>query len=164
MEPTKTQQAAADAILEKGVRVKIPAPLFLKLFRVKSLPVTIRASRFGTHIAISRKMLTIEAGWDKLAAGDPDEARRLLVNHGHEASKVIALAILDRWWLIPLLTRPLAWYLRTHMQTGDMGNLLMIMHLINSPANFTNTIRLTRMTAEMTMTPRNLSPDEEKGS
>lgn len=164
MDAATTQQAAADRILDKGVRVSVSSPLFLRLFGVKKIPLVLRATRYGTQILLAKRMLGIDVNFEKLAAGDIDEARRLLATYGVLVSRIIAFVVIDRWWLIPIATRPLAWYIRTHAELNDVANMLVIAQLINNPSGFTSAITLTRKSAEMTLAAKNVSQEETQGS
>lgn len=163
MDINATQQAAADRLTEKGVRVSISSPLFLRFFGIKTLPLILRATRYGTQIKLASKMLRIEIDFEKLANGDVDEARKLLSKYGVLVSRIVAFVVIDRWWLIPLFTRPLAWYIRTHAKMNDVVSALVFVQLLNDPSGFTSAITLTRKAAETTMTPRNVS-QETQGS
>jgi hypothetical protein len=163
MDINVTQQAAADRLIDKGVRVSISSPLFLRIFGLKTLPIILRATRYGTQIKLASKMLSIEIDFDKLANGDVDEARKLLAKYGVLVSRIVAFVAIDSWWLMPIFTRPLAWYIRTHGNMNDVVSALVFVHLLNSPTGFTSAITLTRQAAETTMTPRNVS-QETQGS
>jgi hypothetical protein len=112
---------------------------------------------------MARKMLAVSADWDKLAQGDIEESYKLLNQHGKLIAKITAIAILDSWWKIPLFTRVLANWLTWHLQGRKFTEILLMLQIINSPADFTNTIRLLRTSTMTTLIPKNLSPNE-KGS
>lgn len=153
---TSTEKRAAGLLLKRGVKVQILAPLFFRLFRKKTIDLTITAPTTNTLLKIAHTYLSMGIGkTDELTV---PEAFSILKNHSKGMTDIIAICILNspkKMWLKGILSRLLA-----NRLTQDHINYLF--HLIvvyGGVEGFINTIRLVETT--MITKPMNLSPEEK---
>ena len=144
-----------DTILDKGVRVPIPAPLFLRVFGKKTVNVTVHRPVMGNMLRISRLYLKLNI--DSIDKGLGEWAR-LMETCTKPVTRIVAYGLLRGRTTAWLLNRPLAWYLRGCMHHADMANLAAMLVMLSGVQDFSNTIKFLAL---MKMTgPKNLSQDE----
>ena len=155
------EQLAAERILESGVRVKLPAPLFLRIFGKKTISPVLKAPFRGGLFYISK--LSLKAGFDfaGIDEGGLDEVHKLVIQHTKTMSLILAVAFLRARWAIKLFLRPVAFWFTWNTTNRKTAEIIMTLSILSSPQDFTNSIRLIR---SMKITaPKNLSP-MKKGS
>lgn len=148
-----TQLRAADTLLEKGVRVSYsPAPLFLRLFGIRRLHITLQQPTLSGLLRISRLIVGMEltpADFDNMSLV---QAYAITAQHTSSALEVLAEAARGRMRIIPR-----QWYARwlgRHLTPTAFAQAWMVFVQINGVADFTASIRL--------MLPvNNLSPKEQ---
>lgn len=156
MENIGAQQLAADTILDIGVKLKIKAPMFLRLLFIKTITLTIKQPYLGTCISATRYYLKAqqigikaETFTDALIARD--KTARLI-------AKAVAVYILRgrlaSWLFAPLLAEML-------IGGMDAKTLLNVMDVAVTSGieDFMSTIRLT---AHLNPMMPNLSPMEQR--
>lgn len=156
MENISTQQLAADTILDIGVKLKVKAPMFLRLLFIKTLTLTIKQPYLGTCIRATRYYLKaqkigIEAENFTDALIARDKTARLI-------AKAVAVYILRgrlaSWLFAPLLAKIL-------INGVSSKTLLNVMNIAvtSGVEDFMTTIRLT---AHLNPMMPNLSPMEQR--
>jgi hypothetical protein len=143
-----------DTLLDKGVRVAIPAPFFLRLFRKRSITVNVKRPVLGNMLRISKLYLQM-----KVEANENDLGGwiKTLETCAVPVSRICAIGMLRGRYSGWLFTKPLARYLRWNMTTRDLANLAAILVSLSGYQDFTNTIKLLGL---MRMTqPKNLSQE-----
>ena len=110
---------AANIILERGVRFKLPAPLGLRV------PITIRPLRLGTLYEMSR--LTAEHKLEDQLLSPPLPA----------VAEVIAAAVLNNRLLIRLFLRPMAQWLLNSLTAKGLTELYAVVRRMSDPNPFT---------------------------
>lgn len=149
------EERAANIILERGVKVSVTAPLFLRIFGKKKINLVVKAlsiyslKRVALHYLKmqikSTEELTIPEGFE------------IIQIHDVAVSKIIAEAILNNRWLkffVPFV----AYWLRGGLQAKELFYLFQLVIVYGGIQDFINTIRLTEVT-RITM-PMNLSQKE----
>ncbi|HAQ21108.1 MAG TPA: hypothetical protein DCR40_18025 [Prolixibacteraceae bacterium] len=159
MQPDEIQRRAAETILERGVRVRLPAPRFLRLLGKKEIAVTIGQPYLGTLEHLS--MLSLKAGFsfEGIDTGDLDAAHRLIAAHSKTVRRILAVMILNSKLKIFLFSGVLASWLKWKVKPHRLLELFLVIVTLSGMEDFTNTIRLIR-SMRVTM-PRNLSPTGE---
>lgn len=159
MDKSKIEQLAADRILENGVRVKVPAPFFLRVFGKKQVSLLIRQPYLGTLMHISR--LALRAGFDfeKIDQGEIDAAHRLVSEHAGTASRIVAVSVLNSKVKINLFTRLLSGWLKYKIKPRKLAEITMTIVLLSGIQDFTSSIRLIR--SLRVTAPKNLSPADQ---
>lgn len=137
------ERLAAETILQRGVKVKIPAPWFIRWFK-KSWVVVLKSPFEGTMLRVSTYYLSTGLKDEKLENITTEETLQLMQVHGKAISRAVACAILNGYWKGKLLTRPFAWYLRWHLTAQEIFGLTTALLLYGGTADFMNTTRLVR--------------------
>lgn len=144
----------ADTILEKGVRVKLPAPFFLP-FR-KTIGVIIHQPTMRTLLEVSSIALRSGFQLEKLT-GDIDSAHQAVKDHTPAVVKIVATLMLNGRVKIALFRGILRWWLMNNLTARKLGEITLVTVAFSGIQDFTTSIRLIgtmRVTA-----PKNLSQD-----
>lgn len=142
-ESPSTEKFAADTILQKGVKIKIPAPFFIRWFR-KTITLTLSSPFEGTMHRVSSYYLSTGMTMELLEGLTTEEALKLQLKHGKTISKAVAVAILNGYWSGMILTKPLAWYLRWHLKANELYVLTTTLLIFGGVQDFMNTTRSVR--------------------
>jgi hypothetical protein len=148
-----------DTLLDKGVRVQIPAPFFLQLFGKKTINVIVHRSVMQNMFLISKKYVQLNVQED--FGDDFSEWTKIFINTCKPVSEIVAIGMLHGTFATWLFTKPLAVYLRRHVNSRELASIAAMLVTLNGVQDFLNTIKFLR-TMRITK-PRNLSPDG-KGS
>lgn len=161
-ENPQVEQFAADTILQRGVKVKIPSPFFLRLFRKKHINITVSSPFEGTLHRIASYYLSTGITADQLEGITIEKALALNKQHGVTISRAIAVAILNGYVSGWLFTKLLAHYLRWHLKPVEMYTLVSLLIIHGGIQDFTNTTKSVRM---MTITAKKpMKGQTKKGS
>ena len=155
-----TERLAAETILQRGVKCKIAAPFFLRMFGKKTITIKLGSPYQGTMFRVSSYYLSTGISDHKLEEITTEEAVALMSIHGKAISKAVACAVLNGYWSGKLLTKPFAWYLRWHCNPRELFALIAALLIYGGTSDFMNTTRSVRA---MKITSPNLGHNE-KGS
>lgn len=162
------EKAAANALLDRGIAFRVPAPWLLRLFRKKNFKITVKRLRLGTLVHLS----TLEAlsPLEPMKAGS--EREKVIKDMGNEpltlpykvivenlkpVTRCVAACLLNSNIKIKLFSKLLARYLRWAVHTEQLQELVMWLFIYGRAEAFTTTTKLIR---KMTMTkPMNLGQD-----
>ncbi|MCC2598051.1 hypothetical protein [Sphingobacterium sp. FBM7-1] len=136
-----TEIQAAQTILEEGVRLDIPAPFFLRLFRIKTIPLVLHDPTASVCLRITKLRLQMgvtDVDFEQMSVEDGLKYR---VNHGFTVGRILAIGILrgrKRNWLAG------KWLAKQLLKHYPFSVLLNIMHIITLGGleDFMNTIGL----------------------
>ena len=142
-EHPQTEQYAADTILQKGVKVKIPAPFFIRWFR-KTITLMLTSPFEGTMHRVAHYYLSTGITMDIIEGLTTEKALALQVKHSKTISKAVAVAILNNYWTGKLFTKPLAWYLRWHLTAKELYVLTTTLLVFGGVQDFINTTKSVR--------------------
>ena len=158
----ETERLAAETILEKGVRVKLPAPFFLRPFWPE-IGLKIRQPKYGTLLHVAQ--LSLKAGFDvtKLETGEFAEVHALYDQYLKPLSRIIAVLFFNSKWGIRLFSRIMALWLIWHLTPRKMAEITVVAVAFSGYEDFTTTIRLIGAMRMKATAPRNLS-HEKNGS
>jgi len=150
------EKRAANLLLERGVKVPVTAPLFLRLFGKKKINLIISAPTIATLTRIAEYYLDLNIkNTQDLTL---PESFELLQKHSKAMSIIIATIILNKrnkYWMV----KPLAYFLRGNIPMVELSTLFQLVILYGGVEDFINTIRLTEAT-RITM-PMNLSQPQK---
>lgn len=150
------EKRAANILLERGVKVPVTAPLFLRLFGKKTISLIISAPTIATLTRIAEHYLALNIkNTQELTL---PESFELLKKHSKTLSIIIATIVLNKrykYWMI----KPVAHFLRGAIPMAQLTYLFQLIILYGGIEDFINTIRLTEAT-RITM-PMNLSQTEK---
>lgn len=151
MEP-EVEIKTVDTILDKGVRVPIPAPLFLKIFGKRFVYVTVRRPTIASMLMISKLYLQLKVKEDET---DWSSWMMTMAATGKEVSRIVAVGMLRGRLRSRLFGKQLAWYMRGNMDMKQLAEIAVILVTLSGVQDFMNTIKFLRL---MKITePRNLS-------
>lgn len=162
MENSAIEQLAADTLLERGARMKVRAPFWLRWLGKKHISLTITSPYEGTLLRVARYYLSTGIGGDALEDLSQEQALRMLALHGKTISKAVATAWLNGYWKGLLFTKPVAAWIRWNARPEEMLTLLYLVINHGGLQAFIDTTRLlrtTRITA-----PKHQGHKKEKGS
>lgn len=153
----QVEKLAAEAILEKGVRVALPAPFLLRVLFVREVGFIIKQPTMGQLFRVSS--LSVKTGFDLsgLESGGINEAHRLVTNHCKSLTLILAALMIRGKWRSKLFSRLLAWWMLWRLTPRKLAEIALVCVAMSGIEDFTTTIRLIgtmRITA-----PKNLSRD-----
>lgn len=137
-----------DTILDKGVRVPVPAPFFLRVFGKKVIYVVVRRPTLSILLLISKIYIKMnvdlnETNWQKWI--------EVFTKSVYPTARIVALGMLRQ----RLFHRLFARYLVKHIDAKYQAELASMLVSLSGVQDFTNTIRFI---GEMKITaPTNLS-------
>lgn len=143
------EKFAADTILQRGVKVLIPAPFFLRLVGKKTVSVKLSSPFEGTMHRVASYYLSTGITEDILEGITVEAALALHAKHGKAISKAVACAILNGYVSGYLFTKPLAWYLRWNLTPIGLFNITTVLLIYGGISDFINTTKSVR---KMTLT------------
>lgn len=142
MENPEVEIRTVETLLDKGVRVNLPAPFFLRWFGKNTIPIVVKRPSSQTLYTISGMYMKMKKDCSPIEAGNVDEAHHLLANCMIPASRIIAYGIASSCTPAGIRNRMLAWYLRKHLNTRQLADLVSIVITLSGVHDFCNTIRL----------------------
>lgn len=163
MKPEEIQRRAAETILERGVRVPIPAPRFLLLFGKKEIGIILHEPYLRTIQTAAALSLKDGFSIDELATGNTDAAMKLVLDHSETVARIVAVHFLNGKWKNRLFSKILGSWFLSRLTNRRILDIALIIVMISRYQDFTTTIRLFKEMSMTIMIPKNLSP-KEKGS
>ena len=160
MEETENKRAVeidvADALLDTGLLVKVPAPRLLRLLGVKTFPIRFRRPVYAQLLRISRMYVRMHVDLEKLETGEAATVLASAATNGVRASRLIALGLIRSGLMSALFHRAVAAYLRRRMDAQTMAELAKVVVLLSGANHFTTIIR---SIAHLRVTTPNLSQE-----
>lgn len=146
------EERAANILIERGVKVPVTAPLFLRLFGKKKINLVVKALSIYSlkRVAIHYLQMQIKSTDDLTVP----QGFEILLKHNKAVSKIVAESIINNRWL-KFIVPYIAYLLRGRLQAKELFYLYQLVIVYGGIQDFTNTIRLTEAT-RITM-PMNLS-------
>ncbi len=149
-----TEQNAAETLLNKGIKVRVTAPLLFRLFGKSTIGITITQPHLGTLYRISKAWLQAGLTDDDLNDINQANAHKLFMAHGMQLASITAIAWLNGYWRGRLFGRMVSKWLYWHLTPLQLLGIANVLVVLSGTQAFTNTIRLA---ASMKMTAPNLS-------
>jgi hypothetical protein len=158
----ETEARVAEALLDKRLRVFLPAPLLLRIFGIRQIPLWYRRPVYAQLLRISRLYVRMNITPDKLQGGyEPHTLFADIARHGVTASRIIATGLIRSGWATTLFHRPLARYLRRHMTADQLAELMQLIAYLSGVENF---VTIITSAAYMRVTMPTESQAQKKGS
>lgn len=142
MENPEVEIRTVETLLDKGVRVDLPAPFLLRLLGKPTVSLVVKRPSSQTLYTISGMYMKMKKQCGDLEAGSVDEAHRLLSTCMIPVSRIVAYGIASACTPAGIRNRILAWYLRRSLNTRQMADLISIVITLSGVHDFCNTIRL----------------------
>lgn len=151
----ETEIRTIDTLLDRGVRVDIPAPRLLRLFGKRAISLVVKTQDSETILRISGLYLRMRRRATRIDATTLDEAHLMTVECMRPASRIVAYGIAPYLTPLGLRNRLLAWYLRRNLSVRCLTELWVMVASLSGAHDFPNFIRSLsgmRMTMPMTAT------------
>lgn len=136
-----TEIKTVETLLDRGVRVELPAPFLWRLLGKKKIGFVLRRPTSETIYRISGLYLQMRLGTTKVEVETIDESHRLISECMIPASRIIAYSIAPHISPLSARNRFIARYLRRHLDTRGLAELWMIVVNLSGVQDFCNTIR-----------------------
>ncbi|GAB6394615.1 MAG: hypothetical protein MdMp024_0927 [Bacteroidales bacterium] len=136
-----TEVHAADALLDRRVRLFIPAPPFLRMLGVRTIPVWIRLPVCAQILRMARLLVPMSVELDKYDKGDISRLFTDISRYLVPCSRIIALGLLRGRVSAFLFHRALASYLLRYMDMAMLAELTKLVVLLSGSENFATIIR-----------------------
>lgn len=153
----KLEKQVANILLERGVKVQIKAPLFLRWLGREKITYLVKAPTVRTLVRIADVSLDIDVELEKEI--NIQQATKVVQLYGKKMSKIAALAILNsptKNYRLGLLTK----YLYKYMPATELYYIYQMLLMYGGYEDFINTIRFTQATR--ITKPMNLSQNEKR--
>lgn len=157
----QVEAKAADALLDRRLKINLPAPGLLRLFGKRTVPIWVKRPAYGSLLLISRLVALMGIDLKKLREEGAELLFPLIAEQGIRASRIIAHGMLRSQLSNLLLARPLAWYLRWHMDARQMAELMKIVVILSGAEDF---VSITASALAMRMTAPTTGQPTKKGS
>ena len=152
---------AAGSLLDQRLKMNVPAPALLRLLGKKTISLWIKRPLFQNLLRMSKLFAQMDIDLMKLDDGDSSILFIEIAKHGVTASRIIAHSMIRGVFASWLLNRPLAWYLRCHMDARTLAELTKVMVVLSTGEDFVSIIR---SVARMRVTEPILSQPKKTGS
>ena len=132
---------AAEAMLDTRLRIRVPAPWFLRLLRLKSIPVVYYRPVYAQLLRMSRLYVKMGIDLEEMEKSGTVERFTVLARNGVTASRIIACGMIRSTWTTLFFHRMLARYLRRRMDARTMAELTRLVLSFAGAGNFFDIIR-----------------------
>ncbi len=148
---------AAEAMLDTRLRIHLPAPWFLKLLRIKAIPVVYYRPVYAQLLRMSRLYCKMGIELEQLDESKQLDLLSIISINGVVASRIIACGMIRSTWRTFFFHRMLARYMRRRMDAKTMAELT---RLVVSFAGSENFLPIIRSIAHVKVTTPNLSREQ----
>lgn len=149
---------AAKTLLDKGIKVEVTSPLWLRAFGKRSIKMVIRQPYLGTLYRVSELFLSMGIDDAELEKINEGNAHQLFTKHGRTLAAIAAQALLNGYWMGKLFGGMMARKLFWRLTPSQLLTIAHVMVTIGGTSAFTNTIRFV---GAMKMTSPNLSQQNQ---
>jgi len=148
-----TEIHAADALLDRRLRVMILAPLVLRMLGVKEIPFWLRRSVYAQLLRMSRETVRLGIDPAKYSESAMGDVYADIAVHGKTVSRIVAYGLIRSTLFTFLFHRALARYLRSHMDMEVLAGMGVAVLQLSGAEKFAPIIKslmLMRMTKPAT--------------
>lgn len=157
----RVEMAAAEALLDRRLKINFPAPWILRLFGKKTIGYWMKLPVYENVIQMARLFCQMDIDVKKLMDGDMGTLMGYIAKHGVTASRLIAYGMVRGSLSARIWNRILAKYLRTHM---DMRGMAELMKILVWTCNGEDFVSIIASASNLRMTEPTLSQPKKKGS
>lgn len=141
MKKEVTEINAAEALLDQFLRIHLPTPWLLRLLGKKTTSLWFRRPVYNQLLRISAAYTKMGIELVKLEEGDGLFLFSQIAEHGVTASRLVAMGLIRGSLTSWLFVRPLAWYLREHMEARGLAELTKLFVVLSTGEDFVSIIR-----------------------
>lgn len=149
---------ATETLLDKGVKIYFKAPLFFRMFRKKTIALTLRNPSIGTTVRCSRYYLKVGLTPEQSKAIEFNELLSAQASKSYLFARLVACALLNSRFWGWLLTKPLAYYIVGNIEMKRLCKVVEILIIQGGIEDFTNIIGLAQRMNIMSQTSQQNSP------
>lgn len=157
----RVEMKAADALLDRRLKINLPAPWLLRLFGVRTVGYWMKLPVGENVFRMARLFVKMNIDAKKLKEGDIGTLMEYIARHGENVSRLIAYGMIRGAFFARIFNRPLARYIRCNMDMRGMAELMKIIVLTCNGQDFASIIA---SAANLRMTEPTLSQPTETGS
>lgn len=159
-ENPQVEHNAVNQILDRGVPLKMRAPWLFRLLGKKTITLKITSPYEGTLHRIAAYYLRTGISLDQIENLSHEEALGIMLKHGKDISKAVAVAVLNGYWSGLLFTKVLAHYIKWHCTNSEVLDIATILLIYGGTSDF---ISITRSVRAMKISAPRLG-QEDQGS
>jgi hypothetical protein len=137
----ETEARAAEAILDKHLRIDLPAPWLLRIFRKKTVPFLFRRPVAAQLLDMSAMYVRMNIDLKVLESGEVGVLFEHIAKHAVTSSRIIARGLIRSRLAAFFLVRPLAGYIMRHMDMQSLAELTKMIIFLSGGENFPPIIR-----------------------
>ena len=171
MDNRTIEQAAAQALLDRGVGFRIPAPLLFRIFGKKTIRLNVKRMRLGSMLELSElasltELERVKVGDERenmLAAIDAEPLSvkyQFIAENKNKVAYLVGCCLLNSRRKIGLFGKRFGRYLANACTADELQELALWLFAYGRPEAFTNTTKLMR--AMILTMPRNLGQTTQR--
>ena len=150
--------AAAEALLNRRLKLTLPAPRWMRLFGVRTIPFYAYRPTVAMLLRMSGVLAAMDIDLAQLKSGRLADVLTVVSRNGKRASRLVALGMIRGSVASMLFHRLLAWYLRCNMDMRGLAELTQLIAVTSGAEDFVSIIasasglRMTEPTASQAET------------
>lgn len=144
MQANQTELRATETLLKRGVRVKVRAPFWLRLFGKKIIQLTLQTPTGGSLLRAGYWYLMCQLSIDKLEKISVEDALHFRVKYGDNIYKSLACLFIGNKLLTKLFLKPYASWIRESLTDSEALTLLQLVLVHGGLQDFMTTTRYIR--------------------
>src|SRR5690606_10928793 len=144
MDANRTELHATETLLQRGVRVRVRAPLFLRLFGKKTIVLTLSVPFAGAFIRMGRWFLLCQLSIERLEEISTQDALRFNVQYADNIYRALACLFIGNKLLTRLFLKPYENWLKESMTQSEALTLLQLVIVQGGLRDFMTTTRYIR--------------------
>lgn len=144
MDANKIELQATETLLQRGVRVRVRAPLLFRIFRKRTVVIELRTPTGGALSRMGYWYLQCQLSFEKLEEIAVEDALLFHVKYSSFIYRALACLFLADKRLTWLMMKPVAEWLRESMSVKDALSLLQLNILHGGLEDLMITTRLVR--------------------
>ena len=141
MNNMRTEALAAEAILDRKLRIDLPAPRILRMLGRRTVPFRFKRPTAGQLLEISAMYVRMGIDVKQLDDGEATVVIEHIARHCAVCCRIIATGLLRGPLLRAFMVRPLARYLRNHVDMATLASLTKAIVCLSGCENFAIIIR-----------------------
>lgn len=144
MKAIRTELHASETLLQRGVRVRVRAPLFLRLLFIKTIVLTLSVPYAGAFVRMGRWYLLCQLSIDKLEEISTQDALLFNVKYADNIYRALACLFIGNKLLTRLFLKSYANWLKESMTNTEALTLLQLAIVQGGLKDFMTTTRYIR--------------------
>lgn len=144
MDANQAELHATETLLQRGVRVRVRAPLLLRLLFVKTIPLILSEPTGGAYTRMGRWYLRCQLAIDKLIEISVEDALLFNVRYSRNIYRALACLFIGNQVLTWLFMKPVAYWLRESLSNSSALTLLQLVIVHGGIKDFMTTTRYIR--------------------